>query len=286
VKFRTWLARLGSAAAVAFLVAESAATADGGGTLGVRIRQLEASNLHMYDCRLRVDLRNGIGETIRVLAATLRLYDAEGRTLTVKPFETQRIGAGAERREALGFKLDVEGGLRPATQQALASQCDVIADAEIILHACIGLDGDLFGRCSSSMFVLSGSELPLRFAAVRREIAIGEAEDASVERPDEAETLVLADYGMTLSTITEGLAERYRLSAEQTGLLVVDVAGDGVAKSEGIAAGDVIVEVDQQEVAALEDLRERIAAAEVEGRAMLILIDRAGAPVFTVLPGA
>lgn len=54
--------------------------------------------------------------------------------------------------------------------------------------------------------------------------------------------------GMTLSAATSSLRERFKLNADSSGVVVTDVADDGVAFEKGIRPGDLIVEVSQQEV--------------------------------------
>ena len=53
---------------------------------------------------------------------------------------------------------------------------------------------------------------------------------------------------MTLSAATSSLRERFKLNADSSGVVVTDVADDGVAFEKGIRPGDLIVEVSQQEV--------------------------------------
>ena len=74
--------------------------------------------------------------------------------------------------------------------------------------------------------------------------------------------------GMTLSAATSSLRERFKLNADSSGVVVTDVADDGVAFEKGIRPGDLIVEVSQQEVktpgqvVTIVDTAQRVAESE------------------------
>ncbi len=60
-------------------------------------------------------------------------------------------------------------------------------------------------------------------------------------------------------------------------MVVTDVDTDGPAAEKGMRAGDVIVEVAQEEVKSPTDIAQKIAAAKKAGlKSVLLLVDRQG----------
>ena len=78
--------------------------------------------------------------------------------------------------------------------------------------------------------------------------------------------------GITVAAIDDEARERYDLDENDRGVVVVGVDADGPAESKGIAPGDVIVEVGQQEVATPGEVAERVEAARAEGRKTVLLL--------------
>ncbi|MEZ0261228.1 MAG: DegQ family serine endoprotease [Alphaproteobacteria bacterium] len=72
----------------------------------------------------------------------------------------------------------------------------------------------------------------------------------------------LPAFGMTLSPITEKLRTLYGIGKEQKGAVVTDVKRNGAASEKGIAAGDLIAEVDQTEVTSPEDVVAKVEEAK------------------------
>ncbi|MGR3456164.1 DegQ family serine endoprotease [Pseudooceanicola sp.] len=100
------------------------------------------------------------------------------------------------------------------------------------------------------------------------------------EAPAERELM-----GLTLSPVTPELTEQLELGANAEGLVVVDVDEMSEAYEKGLRAGDLITEAGQQKVASLDELEERITAAQDAGRkSILLLVRRAGDPRFVALP--
>lgn len=86
---------------------------------------------------------------------------------------------------------------------------------------------------------------------------------------EEIETL-----GLTVSTITRELRQRYDLKEDAPGVVVTAVDGNGPAADKGIRAGDVIVEVAQEDVASPADVADQVAEAKRRGRkTVLVLIE-------------
>ena len=85
------------------------------------------------------------------------------------------------------------------------------------------------------------------------------------------------DLGLGLGTITPELRERYGLEDKTDGVVITDVDEAGSAAEKGLRPGDVIVEVDQEEVASPSEVADRVEKAKREGyRVVTLLVFRQG----------
>jgi serine protease Do len=102
---------------------------------------------------------------------------------------------------------------------------------------------------------------------------------AAVEAPkeDKAEAGKVPSLGLELGSITPELRERYELGESTNGVVVTGVDPEGTAAEKGLTPGDVIVEVDQDEVTLPEDVAEKVLEAQKEGyRVITLLVYRQG----------
>jgi serine protease Do len=102
---------------------------------------------------------------------------------------------------------------------------------------------------------------------------------AAVEAPkeDKAEAGKVPSLGLELGSITPELRERYELGESTNGVVVTGVDPEGSAAEKGLTPGDVIVEVDQDEVTLPEDVAEKVLEAQKEGyRVITLLVYRQG----------
>jgi serine protease Do len=83
-------------------------------------------------------------------------------------------------------------------------------------------------------------------------------------------------FGMRVQDLTDDLADQLGLD-EPTGVVVSAVDPAGPARRAGIRRGDVIVEVDQQDVKNTDELQERLAAAD---ESALLLIRRGDSQLY------
>lgn len=89
--------------------------------------------------------------------------------------------------------------------------------------------------------------------------------------------------GLTLQPLTAQTARELGLAAGTEGLVVTDIDPSGPAAIEGIARGDVIMEMNRQPVKSLEDVQSALEKAGT--RPVLLLINRRGDTIFlTVRP--
>ncbi|WP_265500857.1 DegQ family serine endoprotease [Paracoccus beibuensis] len=114
----------------------------------------------------------------------------------------------------------------------------------------------------------------------RRETAQGVAEAETPDEPTESDVL-----GMTVIPLTPEMAAELGASGDSQGLVITGVDAESAAAEKGLAAGDVITEVNQQPVASVADLEAQIQEARDAGRrSVLMLIRRGGEPLFLALP--
>jgi serine protease Do len=90
--------------------------------------------------------------------------------------------------------------------------------------------------------------------------------------------------GMTLGIVNDTLRERFALSQDTRGVVVLEIDEGSDAYDKGMREGDVITEVGQAPVANPRDVRTRVEAAENAGRnSVLLLVRRDGQPRFVAL---
>jgi len=101
------------------------------------------------------------------------------------------------------------------------------------------------------------------------------------ERPVERS---IDELGLSLSTITRTMAEKYSLDADLEGVVITEVQGDSGAAEKGLRKGDVIVEVNQEKVSTPDAVAAKIKDAAKNGRrSVLLLINREGDLRFVAL---
>ncbi len=123
-----------------------------------------------------------------------------------------------------------------------------------------------------------GDEEVLDVTIGRRETAQGEAQS---DEP-EGETELL---GLTVTPLTPEMAQELGAPRDASGLVITGIDASSAAAEKGLAAGDVITEVNQQPVGSIADLEARVQDARDAGRrSVLMLIRREGAPLFVALP--
>ena len=94
--------------------------------------------------------------------------------------------------------------------------------------------------------------------------------------PAEPPTAVKA-LGLSLSTITPDLRTKFSLADDAAGVVVVEVQTNSPAAEKALKAGDVIVEVAQEEVKNPAQVVDKVEEAKKAGRkSVLMLIDRQG----------
>ena len=99
----------------------------------------------------------------------------------------------------------------------------------------------------------------------------------TVEELDPAETKVETkssdkDLGFTIRELTPTLARRYGLETQE-GLIITQVKNYSEADRKGLAAGDIILEVNRRKVATVDEMEKMMAKFE-SGQAIILLVRR------------
>ncbi len=114
-------------------------------------------------------------------------------------------------------------------------------------------------------------------------VKIGELEAEEVAAapatttPMESAPKEMESLGLALGEITPELRSRFALDEAAKGVVVTDVKEGSSGAEKGLKAGDVIVEVDQEEVSTPSDVVEKVERAKSEGyRVVTLLVFRQG----------
>jgi serine protease Do len=84
---------------------------------------------------------------------------------------------------------------------------------------------------------------------------------------------ITTDLGLTVQTLTPDLAEQFKWSRDEKGVLITGVEPGSVGDESGLRRGDLIKEIDRQEVETTEDY-ERILSKAKKGDSVLLFVKR------------
>ena len=91
--------------------------------------------------------------------------------------------------------------------------------------------------------------------------------------------------GLKLTNISPEMRQQFDLKPELKGVVVTEVQNGSPAAEKGMRAGDVIIEVGQEEVKAPADVTAKLQKAREQGKkSILLLVDRQGDLRFVALP--
>jgi len=88
--------------------------------------------------------------------------------------------------------------------------------------------------------------------------------------------------GAKVANLSPALAEELRLDSTAEGVAVVDIARGSVAQSLGFQKGDVVVSINNEQIATTSDLEKAIAK---QSRLWRVTISRAGQQISVVFGG-
>jgi len=97
------------------------------------------------------------------------------------------------------------------------------------------------------------------------------------EEPTPKESGLVESLGLELAQLTPELRTQFELGEDAEGVVITQVEAEGTAAEKGLRPGDIIVEVDQEEVKTPADVADRVERAKDEGfRVVTLLVFRQG----------
>lgn len=105
---------------------------------------------------------------------------------------------------------------------------------------------------------------------------------AGIQEPGKSATPAGLLSGIEVRDLDSNWASRLGLARKERGVVVVRVRPDGAAEGAGVREGDIILEINRQTVADLEDY-ERVAGELGQHQVVLLLIKRQGRTLFLTL---
>jgi len=122
------------------------------------------------------------------------------------------------------------------------------------------------------------------------EVTIGELEKAEEKGLLKADSPVsspgeeIEPLGVTVASLNDKFREDYGISDEAEGVVITGVTDLSEAASKGLVEGDVIAEINQQQVRAPDDITDIVEKAQKNGRrSVLLLVNRDGNMRFVAL---
>jgi serine protease Do len=91
-------------------------------------------------------------------------------------------------------------------------------------------------------------------------------------KPAPAKPLELSGLGLKLAPITPDTRDKYQLGQDQKGVVITEVVPGTPAADKGLKAGDVIVEVQQEEVNSPTDVQERVDRVRKSSRKSVLML--------------
>ena len=115
------------------------------------------------------------------------------------------------------------------------------------------------------------------------EVMVGELKEAPVQTAKAEEPGT--NWGMQVGDITPEIASQFHLQQEK-GVVVRHVAPDSPAADASLQPGDVILEVNHEKVATVNDFLAKAKSAKTSNKSSLLLVQRGGTTIYTVIKSA
>ena len=244
--------------------------------IGLRVFDVRpAGPRHGNDCNLWIEIENRLTVAIGGLTVEIAPGDAAGQELGRKSVTFANLLPGGSQRAVIGMPLPVlrERGLG----------CGELKRIALRVEACMVRGRNLLGLCDDALGGAEPSLLEVTRARGRAQ-AVAVNRPPTVRRAGAPERRALPRLGLTVEAITDDVAREHGLGDDVAGLIVAAVAAGAAAETKGLRAGDVIVEIDQEEVFQPADAAAHLDSAERSGRSLLVLYRRDGEFHFVTLP--
>jgi serine protease Do len=154
-------------------------------------------------------------------------------------------------------------------------------------------DGKMVGQMRDLPRIVAETEIgkPVRVEVWRKnrrrniDVVVGELEEersvlastspgGQAVEPEEAE---IESLGVAVTAITEEMREQFNVSEDVKGVLVTGVTADSGAAEKGLRPGDIIVEINQEEVSSPGQIASKVSEAmDNDRRSVLLLVNRNG----------
>jgi serine protease Do len=122
-----------------------------------------------------------------------------------------------------------------------------------------------------------GKEVTLQTTLAERPADAQLAAVDATAKPDATQPTDIAGLGLKVAPLNQDLKDKFQLGADQKGVVITDVAPNTSAADRGLRPGDVIMEVQQGEVASPDDIQKQVdAARKADRKFVLMLIQREG----------
>ena len=92
------------------------------------------------------------------------------------------------------------------------------------------------------------------------------------DKPVPPKPLNLSSLGLKIAPITPDARDKYQIGQDQKGVVITDVGQGTAAAERGLKPGDVIVEVQQEEVATPAEVLDRVEKVRKSGRASVLFL--------------
>jgi serine protease Do len=133
--------------------------------------------------------------------------------------------------------------------------------------------------------VRRGSKKTLKVVTGRLDEQQADASDAAAPSKGTGKSGDVEIAGLTLQNINDEKRQKYDLSEQVEGALVVDVDAESDAYESGLRVGDVIVELNQDKVKSAADVVKGVEAArKADKKTVLIFVETGEARRFIALP--
>ncbi|MGE5537595.1 MAG: DegQ family serine endoprotease [Gemmatimonas sp.] len=112
-----------------------------------------------------------------------------------------------------------------------------------------------------------------------------QAKDESAPAPEATPRDTTTVLGLTLSSLTPALRDRYKLDPNVKGVIITQVANDSPARGQGLTPGDVILEAASKKVSAPKEVQAAVEDAKSKKRkSVLLMVEGRNGQNFVVLP--
>jgi serine protease Do len=123
------------------------------------------------------------------------------------------------------------------------------------------------------------------------EVALGElpedeqlAELGQPQTPPEATSAKVPELGITVQPMSDELRQQFQLTQGSNGVVITEVVAGSAAAAENLRPGDVVAEVNQEEVKTPAEVVAKVGKVKQEGKkSVLLLVDRQGDLRFVAL---